>query len=312
MSASTITVDKVQPNIATYTTLSSALLQSPVITGGLGLQVTKTADYAILDNDYYSNILVDPSARAINITLPAASSNTNRAIFIKVTTKGGNVTITGTIDGGNLYLNRQYDYAEVVSNGTNWNIKRCFCSYCTGFINTNDWTNRHLGSMQITYSGASGAFVVGELITESTSGNTWVITADSGTVFTCKEATGTGHATNARTLTGTTSAKTATVNGTTKNMDSYLEHGLNTTINNIICRGFLADTAATTSLKNMDDMFYDGSVYGTVGAMYQEISSTQIKCQTASGGIGAIDDNGSQAIYNSGDVYYYFILSYYK
>jgi len=310
MSASTITVDKVQPNIATYTTLSSALLQSPIITGGLGLQVIKTADYTILDNDYYSNILVDPSARAINITLPAASSNTNRSIFIKVTTKGGNVTVTGTIDGGNLYLNRQYDYAEVISNGTNWNVKHCLCSYSTGWINTADWTNRHLGSMLITYSSPSGAFVVGETLTESTSNNTWIITADSGTIFTCKEATGTGFATNARTLTGATSGKTATVNGTTKDIDGTVVHGFNTPYQKLQMT-FRVSTDGTEANSQIIGIWSEGSYDRGIQAFY--VSDNAYTFHTGSVGICNMQNsNGVFAQMQTNDWYYEIYTTYVK
>ena len=313
MSASTITVDKVQPNIATYTTLSSALLQSPVITGGLGLQVTKTSDYTILDNDYYSTFLVDPSARAVNITLPAASSNTNRVITIKVTTKGGNVTVTGTIDDfTNMYLNRKDDYIEIISNGTNWKIKHCHCSYSTGWINTTDETTRHFGSMQITYSGASGAFVIGELITESTSGNTWIITADSGTVFTCKEATGTGFATNARTLTGATSGKTATVNGTTQNIDSNVIHGMGKNLRELNRIHLLSTDSTDNNSFSIGTSAYEGTSYGAMNQTEYQVDTNNIKLQTATGGFIIIMDNGSQIQYTGTSLYYLSFISYIK
>jgi len=285
MSASTITVDKVQPNIATYTTLSSALLQSPIITGGLGLQVIKTADYTILDNDYYSTILVDPSARAINITLPAASSNTNRVITIKVTTKGGNVTVTGTIDGAtNMYLNRQYDYAEVVSNGTTWYIKHCCCSYSTGWINNSDWKTRALGSMRITYNNAIGTMIVGELITEETSGNTWIVTADSGVILTCKEATGTGHATTGKHLTGSTSGAVYHVNGSTKNVDSNLIHGLNTSLadTNLIVKLFHSDDKTEAKIHQIDLHYSD---YQGVGVGFMGVDANTVAVGSLEPGI---------------------------
>ena len=75
--ASILKVDQIQTNAA-----SNTVLISPVLSGGLGLQVTKTADYTILDNDYYSTIFVDSSARAINITLPSAASNVKKKLQI--------------------------------------------------------------------------------------------------------------------------------------------------------------------------------------------------------------------------------------
>jgi len=281
----------------------------------LGLPITKTADYVILDTDNYKTLFVDPSTRAITITLPEAANNIDRVIRVKVITKGGNVTIarTGanTIDGATaLYLNHQYDFIDVISNGSNWVVQHCLFSYSTGWINTADWTNRHLGSMIITYSSPSGAFIVGETLTESTSSNTWVITADSGTIFTCKEATGTGFATTARTLTGTTSGKTATVNGTTKDNNSDVIHGFNIPYQKLLIT-FRVSTDGTEANSQIIGIWSEGSYDRGTQVFY--VSDNAYTFHTGSVGICNMQNsNGVFAQMQTNDWYYEIYTTYSK
>jgi hypothetical protein len=60
----------------------------------------------------------------ITLTLPSASGNTGKIIYIKKIDAGaGNVIISGTIDGGSQkILYYQYESMTVVSNGTSWYI----------------------------------------------------------------------------------------------------------------------------------------------------------------------------------------------
>jgi len=279
------------------------------------LSATKTADYTITNIDLLSIVFVNPSARAISITLPSASANTDRNIRIKVTTKGGNVTIVGTIDGNtNLFLNRKDDFVDLTSNGTSWLINHCLCSYSTGWINTDDWSNRHLGSMEITYNTKVGSFILGELITESTSGNTWVITADSGTWFTCKEATGTGHATNGRTLTGTTSGATCNVNGSSKNVDSYISHNLGKNVQELIVCNFWSTDSTENNSVNINDQnaYYSGALVSSGLTLYQ-ISTNQFKHQGGDYYAGTYaDENGNFGSLNTQNYYYKTLVSYIK
>ena len=75
--------------------------------------------------------LVNAASGAVTVTLPTAVSN-NACFIIKKTDSSANVvTIDGasteTIDGDLTYkLNDQYNYVEIVSNGTNWVVTNEF------------------------------------------------------------------------------------------------------------------------------------------------------------------------------------------
>jgi hypothetical protein len=75
--------------------------------------------------------LVNATSGAVTITLPTAVSNAASFIIKKTDSSTNKVTIdaysTETIDGGTTYvLNDQYNYVEIVSNGTNWVVTNEF------------------------------------------------------------------------------------------------------------------------------------------------------------------------------------------
>lgn len=168
-----------------------------------------TADYIIPDNTFYDLYLADPRTGDITFTLPTLADNLNRVITVKVSHLGGLVELDGegaeTIDGETtVNLLNQYDYIKVIASATEWHIVKMISSYDTGWINRSDWTNVHLGSVELTYNNLVGVFIVGEEITEAISGNTGIIQEDAGAVLTLKNVTGTGIFINARQITGTT------------------------------------------------------------------------------------------------------------
>jgi hypothetical protein len=87
-----------------------------------------SANYTITDTDGYKNILVTTGNSNRTMTLPTASDNTDRPIYIKKVDSGtGNVIIDGegaeTIDGSTTYtLYNQYDSIRLVCDGTTWHI----------------------------------------------------------------------------------------------------------------------------------------------------------------------------------------------
>jgi hypothetical protein len=170
-------------------------------TAGIRLTLTDDADYA--------NCIID---------------------VIKVDSGIGAVTLvptTGTIGGMSyVFLTEQYQRVSIIFDGTNYQILSGTLYWISGGINTNDWTNRHLGLATVPYDTKSGTFLMGETITEETSGITGVVIADSGTNLTMLKVTGVGYYTNNKTLTGGQSAATALVNTgtTTKNADSDVTH----------------------------------------------------------------------------------------
>lgn len=88
--------------------------------------VAKTGDYTATAADHV--ILVTTAASTITITLPTAVGITGKPYKVKKVDSGaGTVVIDGnaseTIDGATtLTLTNQYDFADLVSNGTNWQV----------------------------------------------------------------------------------------------------------------------------------------------------------------------------------------------
>lgn len=278
--------------------------------------VTKTADYTVLDDDGYSLIKVDPTAGNVTITLPTAADNSGRIIKIAVSTTGGSVTVDGegseTIDGLTIIvLNRKYDYLEVCSDGTGWTILSGRASYSTGWINTADWTIRELGDMSITYDNKTGSFIVGEEIEEYTTGgspptgptgNKWVICADTGTVLRCKEAQGTGTATDDRWVVGKTSGAKAQVNGTTKNLDGVVTHSLGYYPEELDIQVWVGATAGARTYKIVPVGTSIGVSNGGVGFISGTLNSFKVK--TATSGFYVIQDDGTRLVIDDEDWYY--------
>lgn len=216
--------------ITTYTANSLSYSSIQDISDKIDLNtLTITANYTITDTDKVNNILADTSNRSLEVDLPTANDNIGRIITISLIENGGSIRIVG--DGsdevlgfreadsvGSFYMFMQGDYCVLESIGSGlWILRSKSISIGSGWINQSDWTSVNLGMCYIAYNTASGSFTLGELITESTSGNTWRILDDTGTEFLCRAISGDGIATNGRTLTGSTSTETANVNGNSKN-----------------------------------------------------------------------------------------------
>lgn len=92
--------------------------------------LSKSADYTITDSDDAKIVLVTTGASDVTITLPTVADNTDRYIIIKKVDSGaGKVIVDGEgseeIDGNTSFdLNSQYDFMEILSDGTAWNIVR--------------------------------------------------------------------------------------------------------------------------------------------------------------------------------------------
>jgi len=270
----------------------------------------------VLDDDGYGLIKVDPTAGNVTITLPTAADNSGRIIKIAVSTTGGSVTVDGegseTIDGlTSIVLNRKYDYLEVCSDGTGWTILSGRASYSTGWINTNSWGNRELGDMSIIYDNKTGSFIVGEEIEEYTTGGTpptgatgnkWVICADSGTVLRCKEAQGTGTATNDRWVVGKTSGAKAQVNGTSKNFNGSVIHNLGYYPEELDIQVWIGASAGARTYKIVPVGTAIGVGNGGVGFISGTLNSFKVK--TATQGFYVIQDDGSRLVIDNQDWYY--------
>lgn len=97
--------------------------------GAIALQSSaKSADYAVLDTDGITNVLMTTGASDLTVTLPTAADNSGRVLAVtKVDSGAGKVTIDGesseTIDGDTTkVIYAQYDSLLLQCNGTGWNI----------------------------------------------------------------------------------------------------------------------------------------------------------------------------------------------
>jgi hypothetical protein len=90
-----------------------------------------SANTTLTETDGINVKLINATSGAVTVTLPTAVSNAASFIIKKTDSSTNKVTIDGysteTIDGGTTYvLNDQYNYVEIVSNGTNWVVTNEF------------------------------------------------------------------------------------------------------------------------------------------------------------------------------------------
>jgi len=90
-----------------------------------------TSNTTLTETDGINVKLINATSGAVTVTLPTAVSNAASFIIKKSDSSTNKVTIDGysteTIDGGTTYvLNDQYNYVEIVSNGTNWVVTNEF------------------------------------------------------------------------------------------------------------------------------------------------------------------------------------------
>jgi len=250
--------------------------------GGESIKAT-TSSYAVLDDDGYTVVMVDSRGGNVTITLPTLSENQSRQITVIAQYLGGQITVDGegaeTIDGiAASVLQSKDDFVTVLGTTTEWKILSCKQSIDTGWINNSDLSNRILGMSKITYDGASGTLIIGEVLTEATSNNTWILVAQDATTLWCKNATGTGVATNDRVITGATSAATVVVNGNSINANADLIHNFGRGVMDLQWEVAFNASASDTDCFNAKIAFQSGTAeYGEVA---QQIDTNTIRFQT--------------------------------
>ncbi len=189
-------------------------------------------------------------------------------------------------------------------------VSSLLASRDSGYINTNDWTNRHLGSVNIAYDGLSGTFEVGEIVTEEISGNTGIVMSDSGTILVLRDITGTGIFTNNREITGADSGATADVDGDTKNVDSNFYHGFNKPLSDLLVK-VLVSTDGTDA-----NSFEVGTIATKEDSVFEQgftifvVDNNNVQVQTGSGGIGWIDQAAGGRGMIAAQNWYYKIKTY--
>ncbi len=228
------------------------------------------ANYTILDNEGYSVFRVTTGGSDRTITLPTAADNKNREITIE---KADSETDKLIIDGEGsekiedeltVELTRKYSKLKVRSNGTSWDILQLYYKpYTSGWISRSDWTSIDMGTMLVNYNNLAGTFQVGEIVTEATSGNTGIVTFDTGTALFLEQITGTGFFTHTRQLTGADSGATADVNGNTKNADSDISHYFEVGSGDLQLHLFISANAAfdATTIEISSSLVLEGATF---------------------------------------------------
>jgi hypothetical protein len=194
--------------------------------------LSKSASYTILNLSSNLTLLGTTGTAGIRITLPAIASNAGRTIeFVKVDTGIGALTLVpngGTISGmAYVFLTEQYQRIKIYCDGANWFIISGVLYWISGGRNKAEWRNVHLGLADVPFDGAAGAaLLIGETLTEQTSGITGILINKTATVCTLIKVSGLGYYTNDKILTGGQSGGTVVVNTatTTKAIDSNCLH----------------------------------------------------------------------------------------
>lgn len=206
---------------------------------------TITADYAILDNDCYDRVDIAHSSttKLVVVTLPTLADNIGRRIRVQNTGTGltridGEGSEKISLLGNSLdsvFLVTEDDYIELVAETTDWKVEHYHFSVITGWINNSNWAVVRFGAA-FTYDTKSAAVdLTGQHITEATSNQTALVlydsggTGNSGVLYVCSIAVGTGVWTNDRVVTCGSGGYTVAVNegtGTSKNIDYDLYHGI--------------------------------------------------------------------------------------
>jgi hypothetical protein len=280
-------------------------LQSPITTTTLTLHG-------------YDIIHATSGANGIILTIPSAGAayKNHRVELNKIDTGTGCVTLlaaTGTISGQSyIFLFEQFDSVELYCSGTAWYIVHASLTLQIGGINTADWTNRELGDAAIPYDGASGtALVIGEKVTEATSGNTGIIVYKTATVLTLKKVTATGIFTDNRVLTGSMGGGTVLVNipgSTSKNADSNFYHGYGVDAWKLSIELWISasTTFSATNARKISEMFFDSSVAKNFTII--QIDTNNFKIQTSASDIEWMDESGARVVITNQD-YSYNVIS---
>lgn len=224
------------------------------------------------------------------------------------------VTFTNALDAGDEAI-----LDQIVSDSLGASV----CEPCakagiekldTGWINRSDWTNVHLGSLEVDYDNLSGVFCIGETITGGTSGTTGIVMSNDGSTLILRnvaEAAGGDGFDNNEEITGSITGATADVNeasGNTKDQDSNVYHGFSKNLSDLLVR-VLISTDGTDN--NSFEIIYavNEASAGQVGMTIYQIDTNNIKVQTGTTGIRFFADDGTcTAILDNEDYYYKIII----
>ncbi len=259
----------------------------------------KSGDFTVgeLKGNEIFNVTTATSAVVATMCTIAGNLNTEKT-FVKVDSGTGCLAILDATGALVALLQKQWQRITIKDDGTSWVLIEGRLRLYPGYIQTADWTNRHFGLLTINYTGKSGTIGLGRYVTEATSGNKAIVIYDSGTALTCAGVIENGSGwTNARTITSD-SGGTATINGSTKDVDSNIRHGWGRSLNQIKMRFMYSTDRTDNNSKEVGTAGYDsntGSVF-SYGFGKWQVDTNTIKLHTAAHGVVDQDDSGTPLI----------------
>lgn len=282
-------------------------------------QKTLNDDYLISALDIYGTYICN-ATKTITIDLPPAANCYGKEILFKQLTNR-RVIIDGnsseTIDGDlEIYLSGQYSFLKIACDGSNWFVKSYQDYIDSGWISCSDWTNRHLGTVEVDYDNLSGTPILGETVVCSggiaPTGIIYDIIDGGGGTGTLKLlfVTNQGLFGNNLTLTFSVSGATALVNeptGSNQNIDTNILHQWNKNLNNIVLEFFIStDGTISNSFRVSEISWTSGSA--EYGYQLNYIDLNNIKNQSAVNGIKEINNSGVTNVVDTETYFYKFIL----
>jgi hypothetical protein len=282
-------------------------------------QKTLNDDYSISALDIYGTYICN-ATKTITIDLPPAANCYGKEILFKQLTNR-RVIIDGnsseTIDGDlEIYLSGQYSFLKIACDGSSWFVKSYQDYIDSGWISCSDWTNRHLGTVEVDYDNLSGTPILGETVVCSggiaPTGIIYDIIDGGGGTGTLKLlfVTNQGLFGNNLTLTFSVSGATALVNeptGSNQNIDTNILHQWNKNLNNIVLEFFIStDGTISNSFRVSEISWTSGSA--EYGYQLNYIDLNNIKNQSAVNGIKEINNSGVTNVVDTETYFYKFIL----
>jgi len=272
-------------------------------------------DYTAATTDFIETVLIPHSATTglFTGTLTAINTQTNREIRVQNNGDGltkvvGNIKYKGNVLT-QFYLYLDGDYVDLKSDGTYLNVEHCYSHIESGWYNRSDWSNVHVGFSNFVYDNQSDSTdLTGQHGQEATSLNNFIVLADSAPTgnagtLTIYSVDGTGIFTDGRQITFG-NGKTCDVNeGTTnKNDDNNITHNMGISMKDCLYNFLVSTDGSEANIMGV----YSGSLgssgndvsYGWIG-----IDTNNIKLQSATNGIGMVQDSGVSAALVAQDYY---------
>lgn len=258
-------------------------------------------------------IFATRGATGIILTLADTSASVGDKVTIDVVDSAAGCCLVKSASGktfasmNQLFLMEQYQKIELMYDGSNWQILSGVLYWITA-KNTNDWTNRELGMSYVPWDNPSGTLpVVGEKVTESTSGITAIVVAITGTTsgyITMMYESGLGIFTDNRTLTGSWGGGYVTVNipgSSSKNADTSIIHNTGRNMFRISHEvyTYAGTTFQWTGAYQAGDISSDGTGLRNIERI--QVDTNTFKLQTAAGGVTVMDESGALVNYAAND-----------